>query len=224
VVPDRRARSAAEGFAAAVGPASGQATSTSRVLTVPNALSLLRLLGVPLFLYLLLGPHADGLAVLVLMASGVTDYLDGRIARAWGQYSRLGALLDPLADRLYVVATMVGLTLREIVPVWLTAGLFARDLLLAGFLPLLRRRGYGPLPVHFLGKAATFNLLSGFPLVLLGAGGSTGDHLVRPFGWAFVLWGFALYWWAGVLYAVQARQLLAGTPDAGVVPGDARTR
>jgi len=179
------------------------------VLTVPNALSLLRLLGVPLFLYLLLGLRADGAAVALLMVSGVTDYLDGRIARAWGQYSRLGALLDPLVDRLYIVATMVGLTVREIVPLWLPAGLLGRDLLLAALLPVLRGRGYGPLPVHFLGKAATFSLLSGFPLVLLGAGHGVAAEVVRPIGWAFVLWGFALYWWAGALYAVQVRRLLA---------------
>jgi len=182
---------------------------TTRILTVPNALSLLRLAGIPLFLYLVLEARADGAAVAVLMLSGLTDYLDGRIARAWGQYSRLGALLDPLVDRLYVVATMVGLTLRHVVPVWLPVGLLARDLVLAGFLPVLRRRGYGPLPVHFLGKAATFNLLAGFPLVLLGAGRGTPGEIVRPMGWAFVLWGFALYWWAGVLYVVQARRLLA---------------
>lgn len=182
----------------------------SRILTVPNTISLLRLLGIPLFLYLLLARRADGAAVAVLMVSGVSDYLDGRIARAWGQFSRLGALLDPLVDRLYIVATMVGLTVRGVVPLWVPVGLLARDLLLAGFLPLLRQRGYGPLPVHYLGKAATFNLLSGFPLVLLGAGPGSAADIVRPFGWAFVLWGFALYWWAGWLYAVQARRVIAG--------------
>ncbi|MGI8699469.1 MAG: CDP-alcohol phosphatidyltransferase family protein [Mycobacteriales bacterium] len=187
----------------------GLPSPTGRVLTAPNALSLLRLLGIPLFLYLLLARRADGAAVAVLMVSGFTDYLDGRIARSWGQYSRLGALLDPLVDRLYVVATMVGLTLRHVVPLWVPVGLIARDVLLAGFLPVLRRRGYGPLPVHFLGKAATFDLLSGFPLVLLGAGRGPAAEIVRPVGWAFVLWGFALYWWAGVLYVVQARRLIA---------------
>lgn len=189
--------------------APGPTAPAWRILTIPNAISVLRLLGVPLFLYLLLARRADGAAVAVLMVSGVTDYVDGWIARAWGQYSRLGALLDPLVDRLYIVATMVGLTLRDVVPIWLPIGLLARDVVLAGFLPLLRRRGYGPLPVHFLGKAATFNLLSGFPLVLLGAGHGSAAEIVRPFGWAFVLWGFALYWWAGVLYAVQARQVIA---------------
>jgi cardiolipin synthase len=189
----------------------GLPSPTGRVLTAPNALSLLRLLGIPLFLYLLLARRADGAAVAVLMVSGFTDYLDGRIARSWGQYSRLGALLDPLVDRLYVVATMVGLTLRHVVPLWVPVGLIARDVLLAGFLPVLRRRGYGPLPVHFLGKAATFDLLSGFPLVLLGAGRGPAAEIVRPVGWAFVLWGFALYWWAGVLYVVQARRLIAAT-------------
>ncbi len=190
--------------------------ATTRILTVPNALSLLRLLGVPLFLYLLLVRRADGAAVAVLMVSGVTDYLDGKIARVWGQYSKLGSLLDPLVDRLYIVATIVGLTLRHVVPLWLSAGLLGRDVALAALLPVLRRRGYGPLPVHFLGKAGTFNLLSGFPLVLLGAGHGAAADIVKPIGWAFVLWGFALYWWAGVLYAEQVRRLVAepGEPAA----------
>ena len=97
------------------------------------------------------------------MVSGVTDYLDGKIARAWGQTSRLGTLLDPAADRLYILATLIGLTVRDVVPLWLTLLLVGRDVLLACTLPVLRRHGYGPLPVHYLGKAATFNLLCRLP-------------------------------------------------------------
>jgi cardiolipin synthase (CMP-forming) len=180
-----------------------------RVLTVPNALSALRLLGVPLFLWLVLGPEADGLAVLVLMVSGITDWLDGHIARRWDQGSELGALLDPLADRLYILATLFGLTVRDIIPWWLTAAIVGRDLFLTALLPLLRRHGYGPLPVHFLGKAATFNLLYAFPLLLLGDGDGIASAAAKVLGWAFAIWGTCLYWWAGLLYAAQVRKLLS---------------
>lgn len=181
---------------------------TDRVLTVPNVLSVLRLVGIPVFLWLVLVPEADGWAVLLLMASGVTDYLDGVIARRTGQISRLGQLLDPLADRLYVIATLLGLGLRGIVPWWLVALLLGRDLVLAATLPVLRRHGLGPLPVHYLGKAATFNLLAAFPLVLLGAGTGAAAEVARIFGWAFLVWGTALYWWAGALYLVQVRAVV----------------
>jgi cardiolipin synthase len=182
--------------------------TTDRVVTVPNALSLLRLLGVPLFLWLVLQEH-DGWAVAVLMVSGFTDWLDGKLARAWNQMSKLGALLDPAADRLYILATLIGLTVRDVVPLWLTLVLVGRDVFLACFLPVLRRHGYGPLPVHYLGKAATFNLLAGFPLLLLGEGDSVVSQVAHAFGWAFAIWGTALYWWAGLLYVRQVRELVA---------------
>ena len=182
---------------------------TDRIWTVPNALSFLRLLGVPLFLWLILQDDetADYWAVVLLMVSGFTDYLDGVLARRLHQISRLGQLLDPLADRLYIIATLLGLALRDIVPWWLVIALLARDAVLAATLPILRRLGYGPLPVHFLGKAATFNLLYAFPLLLLGDGTSTLALVARVVGWAFAIWGSALYWWAGLLYLWQVRQL-----------------
>ncbi|MBI1376168.1 MAG: CDP-alcohol phosphatidyltransferase family protein [Frankiales bacterium] len=187
---------------------------TDRILTIPNVLSFLRLLGVPVFLWLVLGPQADGWAFVLLMVSGATDYLDGRIARATGQISRLGQLLDPLADRAYIVATLLGLALRGIVPWWLVVVLVSRDLVLAVALALLKRRGITGLPVHFLGKAATFNLLYAFPLLLLGSGatgtGLSWPDLARTVGWAFAIWGTALYWWAGILYLEQARRILRG--------------
>ncbi len=181
---------------------------SERVLTVPNLLSFARLLGVPLFLWLALGPHADGFALLVLAVSAATDYLDGKIARRYGLVTRVGQLLDPLADRLYILATVVALTLRDIIPWWLAVALVGRDVLLALTLPVLRRHGYGPLPVHFLGKAATFNLLYAFPLLLLSDGHGTVSDIARTLGWAFTIWGTALYWWAGVLYVVQVRRLV----------------
>jgi cardiolipin synthase len=188
------------------------AVQTDRVLTIPNILSFARLALIPVFLWLVLVPEADIAAFAVLAISGITDYLDGVIARRTGQISRLGQLLDPLADRLYIVATLLGLALRGIIPWWLVALLVARDAVLAVALALLRRRGITGLPVHFLGKAATFCLLWGFPILLLGAGatgtGLTFADAARTLGWAFALWGTALYWWAGILYLEQAARIL----------------
>lgn len=181
---------------------------TNRVFTVPNLLSFLRLLGVPLFLWLVLVREADGWAFVVLAVSAFTDYLDGKLARRWHQISRLGQVLDPLADRLYVFSTVVALTLREIVPIWFAVLLVGRDVFLAFLVPPLRRRGLTVLPVHFLGKAATFCLLYALPLLLLGDGDSTLAMLARVFGWAFAVWGVGLYWWAGLIYAEQVRRLL----------------
>ena len=189
---------------------STEASPADRVWTVPNLLSLLRLLGVPLFLYWVLGTHQDGRAILLLMAAGASDYLDGKIARRFGQFSRLGQLLDPAADRLYILATLLALVARDGLPLWWALVLIGRDLALAGLLPVLRRHGYGPLPVHFLGKAATFNLLYAFPM-LLAALPDRDDLLAtvfRPLGWAFTAWGSVLYLLAGVLYAVQVRELV----------------
>ncbi|HZY28074.1 MAG: CDP-alcohol phosphatidyltransferase family protein [Jiangellaceae bacterium] len=181
---------------------------TNRVFTVPNLLSFLRLLGVPLFLWLVLVREADGWAFLVLAVSAFTDYLDGKLARRWHQISRLGQILDPLADRLYIFSTIVALTLREIVPLWFAVLLVGRDVFLAFLVPALRRRGLTVLPVHFLGKAATFCLLYALPLLLLGDGDGTLALLARVFGWAFAVWGVGLYWWAGLIYAEQVRRLL----------------
>jgi cardiolipin synthase len=184
-----------------------------QVWTIPNALSVLRLLGVPLFLWLILrpvfhGPHMDGWAILVLALAGMTDYLDGKIARAFGQTSRLGALLDPAADRLYILATLVGLAWRDIIPIWLVVILVGRDVIMGVPLAILRRHGYGPPPVHFMGKAATFNLLYAFPLLLLGDGRDWFNDAAGAIGWAFAIWGTALYWLAAGLYMVQVRQVL----------------
>jgi cardiolipin synthase len=194
------------------------AAPRNRVWTVPNALSMLRLAGVPVFLWLALGPREDGLAVVVLMVAGITDYLDGAIARRFNLTSRLGELLDPAADRLYILATLAALTDRSIVPIWLSATIVGRDLALVPTLPILRRHGYGPLPVHFLGKAATMNLLYAFPLLLLSVDPGTFPHLVRPLAWAFTAWGTGLYLWAGWLYLVQVRQLTGRPPAAPRLP------
>jgi CDP-diacylglycerol--glycerol-3-phosphate 3-phosphatidyltransferase len=198
---------------------------SDRIWTLPNALSVLRLLGVPLFLWLLLGPHADGWAVVVLAVSGLTDWADGKLARLLDQSSRLGALLDPAADRLYIVATLVALALREVVPLWLVLVLVGRELVLGLMLLVLRRYGYPPLQVHYLGKAATLLLLYAFPCLLLADSSNAVADVVRPIAWALTIWGAVLYVMAGLFYVVQVvglvraeragRPLLADAADGG---------
>lgn len=179
-----------------------------RILTVPNALSFLRLLLIPVFLWLILVTRADMAAVIVLAVSGITDWADGLIARKTGQITRLGRMLDPLVDRLTIAATIVGLALRELIPWWLVAILVARELVLLLLVPGLRRHGLLALPVHYLGKAATFALYWGFPFVLVGAGPATWEQVLGALGWAFVIWGTALYWYAALLYVEQARRVM----------------
>lgn len=185
---------------------------TTRVLTVPNLLSLLRLIGVPVFCWLVIAAHQDWLAVLVLALAGASDWLDGFLARRWHQRSRVGQMLDPIADRLYILAILIGLTVRDIIPWWLLAALVVRDLMLAALVPLLKTRGYTSLPVHFIGKAGTFCLLYAFPMVLLGAHAGTFAAVMHTLGWAFAIWGTGLYWWAGLLYVGQTVELLRRTP------------
>jgi cardiolipin synthase (CMP-forming) len=184
----------------------------ARILTIPNVISMARLAGVPVFLWLILGPRtqsADFWAVVLLFAAGASDWLDGKIARALNQQTRLGQLLDPAADRLYIVATIIALAIRAIIPWWLVGILVVRELVLGIALVALRTRGYGPLQVSFVGKAATLNLLYAFPLLLLGSHPGTFAEIARVIGWAMAIWGTALYWCAAGLYLMQARRLLA---------------
>jgi cardiolipin synthase (CMP-forming) len=193
---------------------------TDRIWTIPNLISVLRLLGVPLFLWLLLGPKADGWALVVLVVAGISDWADGKVARLLNQYSKLGEMLDPAADRLYILATLIAFVIRDIIPWWVAAIIVGRDLLLALALPILRRHGYGPLPVHYLGKAATFCLLYAFPFLLLAQGDSTAARIALPIGIAFTVWGIVLYLWAGALYLIQVGWVIRKTPVVGVVrPG-----
>jgi cardiolipin synthase len=210
--------------AAAPVPALDREALPERVWTFPNALSVLRLLGVPLFLWLLLGPEEDGWALVVLMLAGISDWADGKLAKWLNQYSRLGALLDPAADRLYIVSTLIALALREIVPVWLVALLVGRELVLGVALLVLRRYGYPPLQVHYLGKAATLLLLYAFPALLIAGGDGWIATVVEPFAWAFTIWGTALYVLAGLLYVVQVAGIVRAERAeraAGVAAGTA---
>ncbi len=197
----------------------GRVASHGRVLTVPNALSIVRLVLVPVFLYLLLVAGALGWAVTILIFSGFSDWADGKIARLFdNQSSRIGELLDPAVDRIYMVVVPVAMAVAGALPWWVVALLLGRDLVLASTLPILRRRGLSALPVTYVGKAATFALMSGLPFVLLGQYDAVWARVVLAAGWGFVIWGLAMYLWSAVLYLVQVVKV------ARTMPERARTR
>jgi cardiolipin synthase len=184
-----------------------------RVLTIPNVLSVIRLVLLPVFAYLLLERQSYGPALAILIFSGASDWADGKIARlVANQSSRLGELLDPLVDRIYMVAVPVVLALAGVVPWWLVAVLLGRDALLAATLPVLRGRGVTALPVTYIGKAATFALMTGFPAILLGQWDSGWSRAAGAVGWAFVIWGTGMYLWSAVLYLIQVGLVVQRLP------------
>jgi cardiolipin synthase (CMP-forming) len=189
-------------------------------LTIPNALTALRGMGVPLFIWLALVEKADGWAILVLAIGGITDYLDGKLARLWNQTSRFGELADPAIDRIYIVATLIVLYLRDALPLWVIVLLLARDLLLGGVTIALTRNGLPPLKVTYLGKAATFNLLYAFPFLLLALSSSLAGTLAFIFGWAFAIWGIGLYLVTGVSYFLSALKSIRVPPSERIIEVD----
>ena len=178
-------------------------------LTIPNALTILRGLGIPLFIYLALSLEADGWAILTLGVAGATDYFDGKLARAWNQTSKFGEFLDPAIDRLYINATLIVLYLRDAIPLWLIVILFSRDLILLFFALALQLKHQPPLKVSYLGKAATFNLLYAFPLLLLALVDSWYGTLAFIAGWSFTIWGLGLYIGTGIGYIRDAVATIA---------------
>ncbi len=192
----------------------GSPTKEHGPLTIPNLISGLRLLAVPLFAIFALGGH-DLWALATLALAGASDWLDGRLARALNQYSRLGELLDPAADRLFILVTLIVLAIREVVPWWLVVVIIARDVLLTLVLAALVAARIGPLPVHFVGKAGTFALLYAFPLLLLAQWAGPVGLMADALGWGFAVWGIALYWLAGLLYLRQAATELAHRRSPG---------
>lgn len=182
------------------------------MLTIPNALTLLRFLGIPLFIYLALNQEADGWAIVVLIIGGATDYFDGKLARALNQESKFGEIADPTIDRLYIAATLIVLYLREAIPLWLILVLVSRDIFMAAVALFLQLKGFQPLKVTYLGKAATFNLLYAFPFLLLALSDTWYGSAAFIFGWAFAMWGVALYIGTAVGYFRTAVKTITVRP------------
>lgn len=179
---------------------------TDRVMTLPNVLSFIRLLAVGVFGWLILEGQ-DVAAVILLAASGATDWLDGFLARRLKQRTALGAKLDPVADRLYILMAIIALTVRGMMPWWLLVILVARDVMLVLLMPSLRRSGILALPVNLVGKAATMCLLLALPLILLAATPMVELSFVGWIGWPLAVLGVILYWWAGGIYLHQTISL-----------------
>ena len=197
----------------------GERAGASRVWTVPNMLSMLRLLLVPVFLVLIVsGEYVAALVVLII--ASLSDLLDGFIARRFNLVTRLGQLLDPAADRLYIFAALIGLAAQGLVPWWIVVVIVSRDVFLLVLAVVLANHGYGPLPVHLLGKAATFALFFGLPVIMLGLAFPAVQPVTEPIGWAITLWGAFLYWWAGIIYAIETARVIRIPRMAGEAASD----
>jgi cardiolipin synthase len=198
----------------------GDVAISNRVFTIPNIISFARLLTIPVFLWLFwAGQDLAGLIVLIVAVS--TDFVDGLVARKLNQVSRLGMLLDPLADRLFIAAVVVALAIREVVPLWLVILVVMRDVLLGIGAAVLSRYGVGILPVKWMGKWATFALLASLPLFLLAALVTGLGAVVVPFAWAVALAGTILYWWVGFIYLFDALRIIRKTGSSH--PSDSAT-
>lgn len=180
---------------------------STRIVTIPNILSAVRLAFIPLFLWLL-ATQQYGWALLVIVVSSLTDFVDGFVARRFNQVTRLGQVLDPAVDRLFIFSTLVGLAWQGFLPWWLVVLIVLRDVGLLLLAPVLASYGYGPLPVHHLGKVATFALLFALPTLVLGAAVPVLAPFSDPAGWALALWGTFLYWWAGLIYLRETVRLV----------------
>ena len=176
---------------------------STRVFTIPNVISFIRLMAIPVFLFLVWNEQ-DVAGFIVLVAAVLTDFVDGLVARKLGQVSKLGQFLDPFADRLFIAAAVIALMIRDVIPVWLVVAVMARDALLGIGAIVMSRWGVTTLPVKWLGKWATFALLFSLPLFLLGAIVEPIGQVTDPLAWAVALSGTVLYWWVGFWYLADA--------------------
>jgi len=194
-------------------------TVSTRIVTIPNVLSVVRLVLIPVFLWLL-ATGQYGWALIVIVVSSLTDFVDGYVARRFDQVTRVGQLLDPAVDRLFIFSTLIGLAWQGFLPWWLVTVIVLRDLALGVLGVVLANHGYGPLPVHHLGKVATFSLLFALPTLVLGAAFPSLAPFSDPVGWALALWGAFLYWWAGAIYLIETVRLVRITRVAEASPSD----
>lgn len=192
--------------------ASDRSVTSDRIFTLPNVISMLRLIGIPIFLYLLIVPEATWWAFALLVTIGATDWLDGKLARLMDQMTKLGAILDPLIDRLYLLSALIGFVIVGIIPWWVAVVLIARDAVLTLTMFVYRRRDLPPPDVIYLGKAATFALMSAFPWILAGHADWPGATASSAFGHAFLVWGTGVYVWTGALYVWKALAVAKAIP------------
>lgn len=185
-----------------------------RVATVPNLLSLVRILLIPLFVFLIVHRGTELAGLLLLGAVSSTDWIDGYIARRTGQVSNLGKLLDPVADRLALGAAIVAFVLRDAVPLWVALLILVRDavILVAGIALLLRFRAR--IDVRWIGKAGTFGLMWAVPALAWGHFELWPGAVIRTLGWIALVPALSFYYAATVAYAIDARAAVRTSPRA----------
>ena len=188
------------------------ATATTAILTLPNLISLIRLTSVPVFVWLFVSGRVDA-AVILYGVGASTDWLDGYIARRTGAISELGKLLDPLADRIFIVALVVALVARDTLPLWLAVVIVARDVIVLSAFPLLDRRRLARIPVNFIGKSATAALLFGLTWLAVSETSLGIDDVARGIGMTFTILGAILYWVAGAMYGREALERVRALPQ-----------
>lgn len=182
-------------------------------LTVPNAISMLRIFSIP-FVAVLVSRHEMVTALMVLALSAISDGLDGLIARSFNQVSKIGQILDPIADRLLIFFSILALGVAQIVPWWMLIVIGLRDLIMAILILVLAQHDYGPLPVHFVGKAGTAMLLIAIvSLIFADIQANSATDALHLCGLAAGIWGVVLYWLAGYIYVRQGIQLLKNDVD-----------
>jgi cardiolipin synthase len=177
-----------------------------RIFTAPNVITMVRLVCIPLFLWLLFGLHKQTLAAVLLMVLGTSDFVDGYVARRFHQVSTLGKVLDPLADRLLVGTTVIAVMIHGAVPLWFGVATLAREVLVSVMVLVLASLGAARIDVLWVGKAGTFGLLCAYPLFLLSDGTATWQHWVRIAAWIFGAVGLTLAWVAAASYVAPARK------------------
>jgi cardiolipin synthase (CMP-forming) len=186
----------------------GPEPGLDRVLTAPNVITLVRLLCIPVFLWLLFGLHRQTAAAVLLAVLGATDWVDGFVARRYHQVSTLGKVLDPTADRLLVGTAVISVMVYGAVPLWFGLATILREILVSAMVILLAVLGAARIDVLWVGKAGTFGLMFAYPAFLLGDGTASWQEPVRVIAWVTGLTGLALAWWAAGSYVGPARRAL----------------
>jgi cardiolipin synthase len=192
--------------------------ATDRVLTIPNVISFLRIAFIPVFVVLIVDPDTRRAGLVLFVVVVATDWIDGALARATGQVSDLGKVLDPVADRLAIAAGLIALVVVDAFPLWAALLILVRDVtvLIAGLVLLSTRRAR--IEVRHLGKVATFSLMAAIACIAWGSLGYPLAPAALACGWAFYAVGIVEYYVATVLYVGDLRRAWRGTIDRSVDP------
>ncbi|WP_420796436.1 CDP-alcohol phosphatidyltransferase family protein [Bifidobacterium magnum] len=179
------------------------------VFTVPNVISMFRILSIPIIAYLVV-KHMMIASLVLLAVSAASDGLDGLVARKFNQVSKLGQILDPIADRLLIFCSVLALCVGRVIPWWMLVFVALRDVTMGVLILVLAQHDYGPLPVHFVGKAGTAVLMVAIVSLMVAEINPALPplHMLHLFAIACAVWGIALYWLAGIIYLRQGIELI----------------